>query len=257
MNKFFKAILVASMISSVAYAAPDTKAAAPAIDPNMKKAIDIYLDSEQGQEKIGLATQAYFRRLQEKMKMDQEKKMEQEVEAQFKNPINIEIGKSPVKGPANAKVTIIEFSDFQCPYCTRGRSTIEQVLKAYPNDVKVAFKNLPLPFHDQAMPAAKAALAAGKQNKFWEMHDALFDNQANLNDKLYEEQAKKLGLNVEQFKKDLASPDIEKQIKEDMEIAAKHQFQGTPGFVVGGVAVKGAYPFEHFKKIIDRKISGK
>lgn len=224
-------------------------------DTDFEKAIDKYLTSEKGQEKVGLATQSYFKKLQEKMMKDQEAKLETEREEQFKNPKSIDIGKSPVKGPENAKVTIVEFSDFQCPYCTRGRSTMDEVMKMYPKDVKLVFKNLPLEFHDKALPAAKAALAAHKQGKFWEMHDVLFDKQDKLSDAMFLEEAKNLGLNVEQFKKDMASKEIEDQIKGEVDAARKLGFQGTPGFLVNGVAVKGAYPAAEFKKIIDRWIA--
>ncbi|MCB0317866.1 MAG: thioredoxin domain-containing protein [Bdellovibrionales bacterium] len=147
---------------------------------------------------------------------------------------------------------MVEFSDFQCPYCKRGADTMAEVLKAYPNDVNLVFKNLPLPFHKQAGPAAKAALAAGKQGKFWEMHDRLFNNQQRLSAGFYEEQAKDLGLDVEKFKTDLNDPELEKQLKADMDLAQKHGISGTPGFFVNGVEVRGAMPVDHFKGIIDR-----
>lgn len=217
-----------------------------------EKAMEQYLKTPKGQETLGQAVEGYFRKRQEEARKKQEQRAAAQMEEQFKNPVKIPIGNSPVKGPKNAKVTIVEFSDFQCPYCARGRITIEQVLKAYPNEVKVVFKNLPLPFHKNAMGAAKAALAAAKQGKFWEMHDELFKNQRNLSQDFYIKTAQKLGLNVEKFKKDMNSPEIKKQIDEDMALARKHGIRGTPGFFVGGVAVKGAYPFEHFKKIIDR-----
>ena len=107
-------------------------------------------------------------------------------------------------------------------------------------------------FHKQAKPAAAAALAAGEQGKFWEMHDALFNNQRSLSPTFYEEQAEKLGLDVDKFKKDMESEAIQKQIDEDVKLAGKHGISGTPGFFVNGVAVKGAYPLDHFKKIVDR-----
>jgi protein-disulfide isomerase len=131
------------------------------------------------------------------------------------------------------------------------------VLKAYPNDVKIVFKNLPLAFHNEAEPAAKAALAAGKQGKFWEFHDELFANQQKLGDAFYEDTAKKLGLKVDQWKKDLASPEIEAAVKADKNEADRLEVRGTPGFFVNGVRVAGAYPFEHFKLIVDRLLAEK
>lgn len=236
-------------------AAPQTYA--ETTDQDFEKLIDKYLSTDKGQERIGKAMETYFQKRQQDAKKKEEEQVAAQLEDQFKNPVKIEIGKSPVRGPADAKVTVIEFSDFQCPYCSRGKSTMDELMAAYPKDVKIVFKNLPLPFHDQAAPAAKAALAAGKQGKFWEMHDALFANQRALNADFFTEQAKTLGLNLEQFKKDMDSPEIDAQIKEDSALASKNGISGTPGFFVNGVAVKGAYPLDHFKKIVDRWLTGK
>lgn len=219
-------------------------------DRDFEAAIGKYLKTDAGQEAIGNAIQSYS------MKM-REKAMTEEFERQFANPVAIDVGNSPVRGPAGAKVTIVEFSDFQCPFCSRGKNTMEEVMKKYPNDVKVAFKNLPLPMHPEAMPAAKAALAANKQGKFWEMHDALFNNQGALGSAFYEQKAKELGLNLEKFKADMNAKETEDAIKADMELGNKNGIQGTPGFFVNGIAVKGAYPVDHFAKIIDRLLTKK
>lgn len=244
-RRIFLSVVAAGLLGATVY----TDAHA---DAKFDKQIEAYLETERGKEQIGKAMEAYMQERQIRARKQAEEQANAELERQFKNPVKIEAGNSPAKGPANAKVTIIEFSDFQCPYCSRGKETMEQVLAAYPNDVKVVFKNLPLPFHQQAVPAAKAALAAGKQGKFWEMHDKLFDNQQKLSPAYYDEAAKELGLDLDKFKKDMASPEIEKQIEEDKALAAKNEIQGTPGFFVNGVAVKGAYPLDHFKMIIDR-----
>ena len=129
---------------------------------------------------------------------------------------------------------------------------MEAVAKQYPNDVKIVFKHFPLPFHNEAEPASRAAWAAQQQGKFWEYHEELFKNQDKLGSEYYVELAKSMKLDVEKFKKDMASEAAAKQIKTDMEIGQKNGIQGTPGFFVNGVAVKGAYPPEHFKGIIDR-----
>ncbi|MBN8548843.1 MAG: thioredoxin domain-containing protein [Deltaproteobacteria bacterium] len=235
--------------------------AAMAETPKANKAFEdsmtSYLASDSGQAAVGKAVEEYFKKRQSEARKQQEEQASAAMEEQFKNPVKIDVGSSPVIGPADAKVTIIEFSDFQCPYCKRGYDTMKEIEQAYPKDVRIAFKNLPLPFHPHAKPAAMAALAAGKQGKFWEFHDALFENQADLGDKLYEATAQKLGLNMEKWKKDMASPEVAKQIEDDMAVGAKNGIQGTPGFFVNGVAVKGAYPASHFKMIIDRWLSGK
>jgi protein-disulfide isomerase len=225
-------------------------------DAKFDKQIEDYLATDKGKEQLGKALESYMMAKQANARKQAEDQAEADVERQFKNPVKIDIGKSPVRGPENAKVTIIEFSDFQCPYCSRGKETIDQVMKAYPSDVKVVFKNLPLPFHQQAEPSAKAALAAQKQGKFWEFHDELFGNQGKLSPEFLEETAKKLGLDMDKFKKDMADPAVMAQINEDKALAAKNDIQGTPGFFVNGVAVKGAYPFDHFKMIIDRWLKG-
>jgi protein-disulfide isomerase len=230
-------------------------ASAEMSDEEFAKKFAVYLESEKGKELLGGAVESYFKEKQDNARKAQADRQKADLEQQFKNPIKIPVGNSPVKGPADAKVTIVEFSDFQCPYCTKGMKVMEEILKAYPKDVRIVFKNLPLPFHKQAEPAARAALAAGKQGKFWEMHDALFENQKKLNSAFYEELATKLGLNMDQFKKDYESEDLKKAVKDDAELAKEHGIRGTPGFFVNGVAVKGAYPFDHFKGIIDRWLS--
>ena len=131
---------------------------------------------------------------------------------------------------------------------------MDEVLKNYPDQVKVVFKNLPLSFHQQAKPAAIAALAAGRQGKYWEMHDALFANQQRLGeeDKLFTELATKIGLNLEKFQKDIKDEVVAKQIEADLAQASKLSIFGTPGYFVNGVQVKGAQPFPQFKLVIDR-----
>jgi protein-disulfide isomerase len=253
-RKFFInfAVLCLSVSLSVVAGAEHPQASkAPAIDEKQfETLIEKYLDSTKGQDKILSVLQSAARR-------QQEEAQKKETENQFKNRAQIDIGSSPFKGPADAKITIVEFSDFQCPHCKRGAQTMEEVMEAYPNQVKLVFKNIPLQFHKQAMPAAKAALAAAKQGKFWEMHDMLFENQGSLGDAFYVEAATKLGLDVEKFKTDMASPEVEAQVKADQEQGEKNGIQGTPGFFVNGVAVKGAYPLDHFKGIIDRLLAEK
>ena len=112
------------------------------------------------------------------------------------------------------------------------------------------YKNLPLPFHPEAMPSAKAALAAGRQGKFYEYHDKLFENQTQLGEALYVKLAQELGLNMGKFNADRNNPEIEAQIKADQAQANSLGFNGTPGFAVNGVKVLGAYPQEHFEKVI-------
>ena len=226
-------------------------------DAEFAKAFEKYLASEAGQKKIGASVKTYFTQEQNRARADQAKAREKKMEDQFNNPLKVDIGNSPTKGPKNAKVTVVEFSDFECPYCKRGADTVEQILKEYPKDVKVVFKNLPLSFHKNAKPAAIAALAAGKQGKYWEMHDELFKKQRGLTADYFLASAKTIGLNVDQFKKDLADESLAKQVADDEAGARKLGITGTPGFVVNGVLLEGAQPLPAFKKVIDRWLAKK
>ena len=187
----------------------------------------------------------------EKYEKEAAKKQE---EAEFNKllaeKVDVEIGNSPVKGDKKAQYTIIAFSDFQCPFCKRGDDTIKEVIKKHEGHIKYVFKHFPLSFHPESAPASKAAWAAGKQDKFFEYHDKLFENQTKLGEELYVQIAKDLGLNLEKFNKDRASEDAQKQIDADMKAAQAIGVQGTPGFVLNGVKILGAYSVEHFEKVI-------
>lgn len=236
-------------------------ASAEISEKDFTAAMEKFLQTDSGMSKLGEATEKYFQKKQQLAMKDQEAKAKSELEDQFKNPVKIDVGSSPVKGNASAKVTVIEFSDFQCPYCKRGHDTMDELLAAYPNDVKLVFKHYPLPFHKQAEPAARAAWAAQQQGKFWEFHDALFKTQEKLNDaasaeQLFNDTAKTLGLDLTKFKADMSSEAAAKAVKTEAEQGAKNGIQGTPGFFVNGVAVKGAYPVSHFKEIVERWLKG-
>jgi len=161
---------------------------------------------------------------------------------------------SPTKGPATAKVTIVLWSDFQCPFCSRVEPTMKQILDTYGKDIRYVWKNQPLPFHNQAMPAAIAAMAAGNQGKFWEMHDKMFANQQALNDSSYEQWAKELGLNIAKWKADVANPATKAKVEADSKYGSQVGADGTPTFYINGREVSGAMPFESFKTIIDEEI---
>ncbi|MEL7370905.1 MAG: thioredoxin domain-containing protein [Myxococcota bacterium] len=162
---------------------------------------------------------------------------------------------TPYKGGESPLVTIVEFSDYQCPFCSRVNPTIAQVQKTYGDKVQIRFRNLPLGFHKRAKPAAKAALAAHKQGKFWPMHDKLFANQKALEDADLEKYASELGLNMERFKTDLKSPEIDSWVSKDTVDAGKYGARGTPTLFVNGVPVRGAMPFASFKQVIDKEIA--
>jgi protein-disulfide isomerase len=164
------------------------------------------------------------------------------------------VGNSPVKGSANAKVTIIQFSDFQCPFCSRVEPTLTDLEKDYGKDVRVVWKNNPLPFHPNAMPAAEAAMAAAEQGKFWEMHAKLFGDQQHLDPQTYEKYATELGLNMGRYKAAIEGHKFQQQIKDDQALAEKFGARGTPSFFINGHPLRGAQPKEAFKQVIDKEI---
>jgi len=161
-------------------------------------------------------------------------------------------GASLIKGEKTASVTIVEFSDFQCPFSKRFHTVILDVLKAYPKDVKFIFKNFPLGFHQNAKPAAKATLAAAEQGKYWEMVELIFENQASLSAEKFVELAGQLKLNVEKFKNDLQQKDAqyEKMIQDDMSLGMSVEVPGTPTFYLNGKKTR-ARDLETFKSEID------
>jgi protein-disulfide isomerase len=161
------------------------------------------------------------------------------------------------KGVETAPVTIVEYSDFQCPFCGRVVPSLDKLFKAYPDKIRIIFKQYPLSFHANARPAAKAALAAGRQGKFWEMHDLLFANQTALSDANYLAWAKQLNLDLDQFKKDLSDPALETQIAADEKEARGFGISGTPSFVINGTKYVGAYPYERFEQIIKAELEKK
>jgi protein-disulfide isomerase len=169
---------------------------------------------------------------------------------------DIEVGKSPVRGAKDAKVTLVEFSDFQCPYSQRVQPLIRDLLKAYPDDLRHVYKNLPLRFHKQARPAAKACLAAGMQGKFWEMQALVFKNPRKLSDEDLKKYAKKTGLDVEQFEEDFKGKEVEKLIEKDLAEAKKASVTGTPTLFLNGKRVRSRSE-EAMKKEIDRLMEEK
>ena len=163
----------------------------------------------------------------------------------------VEVGKAPVRGDEDAAITIVEWSDFQCPFCDRATPTLAKIEEHYGSKVRLAFKHFPLSIHPQAAGAHAAAEAAHRQGKFWEMHDKIFENQRDLAPATFERYAAELGLDVERFKRDVASADVKKRIDEDMRQAQKLGVSGTPSFFINGRFLSGAQPFENFKQVID------
>jgi protein-disulfide isomerase len=166
-----------------------------------------------------------------------------------------EIKGAPTRGGKKALVTMVEFSDFQCPFCARVQPTLERLLKEYQGDVRVAWRDLPLPFHDKAAPAAIAARAAGRQGKFWELHDLLFAHQQELDSASIAGHAEKLGLDMAKFRADLADESLARAVAADGAMAARLGARGTPSFFVNGTFLSGAQPYETFKERIDAELA--
>jgi protein-disulfide isomerase len=163
----------------------------------------------------------------------------------------------PVRGSKKAPVTVVLFSDFQCPFCSRIEPTLDQVQKTYGDKVKVVWKHQPLPMHAQAEPAAEAAEAAREQGKFWEMHDKLFQNQQALSPTAYSQYAKELGLDMAKFEAARQSGRGRARIQEDQAVAGRVGASGTPTLFVNGERIVGAVPFEQIKAAIDRQLARK
>jgi protein-disulfide isomerase len=163
----------------------------------------------------------------------------------------------PVRGNPKAKVTVVLFSDFQCPFCARVGPTLEQLEKEYGDKVRIAWKHQPLGFHPNALPAAEAAEAAREQGKFWPMHDRLFAAQRELSPDTYRRLAKELGLDLKRFEASLQSGRARARIQEDQAIASRVGAGGTPTMFVNGERVVGAVPYEQLKAVVERQLAAR
>ena len=166
--------------------------------------------------------------------------------------VDIDVNGSPFKGPADAPVTLTLFTDFECPYCRQIIPLLEEVLQKNPKTVKLSFKNLPLKFHKQAEPSAKAALAAHEQGKFWPFHDRLFAEQ-KLSEDLIKKIAQDIKLDMAQFEKDRESPQIESKLQKDILDAQTAGVTGTPTVFINGRTPRQRSP-EGFQAIIDDEL---
>lgn len=161
---------------------------------------------------------------------------------------------APAFGPSDAKVTVVVFSDFQCPFCARGARTVKALEKKYGKDLRVVFKNQPLPRHGQARVAAAAALAAQEQGKFWALHDWFFSVDARYDREAILEEVGKLGMDAGRVASELDSGVFEARISADQAEAEKLGVQGTPTFFINGLRVTGAQPLETLSGIIDAEL---
>jgi protein-disulfide isomerase len=167
------------------------------------------------------------------------------------------VASDPVRGNAAAKVTIIEFSDYQCPFCARVNPTLDMVRTFYGDKVKIVFKDYPLPNHAEAPKAAEAARCAGEQNKYWEMHDAMFANQRSLQLPVLKQSARAIGLDGTAFDACLDSGKHAAAVQAGIELGNKVGVNSTPSLYINGRPLIGAQPFEVFKQVIDEELARK
>jgi len=175
------------------------------------------------------------------------------------NVVQIDLEDDAVKGSANAPVTIVEFSDYECPFCGRHYTdTLPKIISNYVDTgkVKIVFKDFPLDFHPNAQKAAEAAECAGEQGKYWEMHDELFDNKINYGIDNLKQYAKNIGLNSGKFDKCLDSGDMADEVKADLSAGQGYGVSGTPANFVNGKLISGACPYSAFQDAIEAELEG-
>lgn len=220
----------------------DPKILAEAIEKNPAEIID--------------ALQKAARAAQEDLSKKREEEEKKKLEESFDKPLVAKIREDEaIRGTKGAPITVIEYTDFECPFCARGFETVNQLLKQYEGKIQFVLKHLPLSFHEQAMPAAQyyEAIRLQDPKKAFAFHDEVFKNQRKLkNGKAFlEATAKQVGADMARLKKDVDSDAVKARIEEDMKEAAEFGMQGTPGFLVNGVPVRGAYPIDHFNQLIE------
>ncbi|MGI5863714.1 MAG: DsbA family protein [Myxococcales bacterium] len=206
-----------------------------------------FLQARAGQEQGRAAVMAYLDELKSKANL----------QITLPEPRIKVAAEGPSKGPADAPVTIVEFSDFQCPFCSRAAKTADQVMANYAGKVRLVFRDFPLPFHEQAPKASEAGLCANEQGKFWEMHDEMFSAQDKLSVDDLKAAAKKLGLDSAKFDACLDSNKYAEQVKKNTEDGKEAGVQGTPAFFINGRLLSGAQPYEEFKRVIDEELAKK
>lgn len=192
--------------------------------------------------------------------VEAQKRKEAEAKAladSFKNPLKPDIRKDEsFRGKESAPITLVEYSDFECPYCARGYNTVMELLEKYKGKIRFVYKHLPLSFHPQAMISSQyyEAIRLQSEEKAFEFHDQIYKNQSKLRtgEAFLKKLAKDLKVNMTKLAKDVQSKEVKERIEADIAEANKFGFQGTPGFILNGVPVKGAYPLSHFEGIIEK-----
>lgn len=170
----------------------------------------------------------------------------------------VPVDDDPAIGPEDAPITIVEFSDYECPYCRKWHSEVFAKLQdEYPQQVRLVYRDFPLSsIHANAAPAAEAANCANEQGKFWPFHEKLFSMELGLSDEAYQKYATSLGLNVQSFQECMESNRYEAEVQADYQFASDLGVRSTPTFFINGIAIVGAQPFDVFKQVIDKELAG-
>lgn len=263
--KKFAVILMSSLLFSIplSSSAKDLKDEVRAILKNNPSIIIDVINENPRIFMDALQNAAKKARAHQEANRDQEEA--RQMERAMANPLKAKIrSDEAIRGTRNAPITIVEYSDFQCPYCVRGSKTVEALMKKYKGKIQFIYKHLPLSFHDKAKITAQyyEALRMQSNNLAFKFHDAVFEDISKLKkgESYLKSLAKNVGANMSQLKRTLKNKksDIDARIQEDINEASKFGFNGTPGFLVNGVPVKGAYPITHFdliiKKLQERKL---
>lgn len=223
---------------------PTQSTAGNSVDPKLKEQVlQVIRENPQA---ILDSVQAYQQERQQSLKAAQESFFQ----AMKTNPKSA-IGDSPTTGSAAQQIVLLEFSDFQCPFCARAYDTVKQFMAKHEDKVTLAYKHFPLTsIHPQALPAAKAAWAAQQQGKFWEYYGALFEGQKELGEPLYGSIAQKLNLKLDKFNTDRNSPAAEAAIQKDVQLAQQLGIEGTPFFIMNGQTFSGAIELSEMESIL-------
>ncbi len=172
----------------------------------------------------------------------------------LEDPVAIPTGGAPVRGPEDAVVTVVEFSDFQCPYCSLAVAKLNALLDSYPGKIKLVFKQFPLDMHSQAALAAAAAVAAHRQGKFWPMHDALFAHRRELSRPVILSLAQTVGLDMQRFQADLDSAETKATVARDMQDGDRAGVEGTPSVFINGRKYNGQLDLAAIRPVIDEEL---
>jgi protein-disulfide isomerase len=261
MNKISLAVIVGALLLTAGCDSNDDQFKQK-VTTVLKENPEIIFDAikERPMEFVGVlqvAMDAAKQELAEKTKESEEEALKQLVEKHLAEPLQPAIREDEaIRGSKSAPLVLVEYSDFECPFCSRGYSVVSELMERYGDQLQFVYKHLPLSFHQHAMTAAKyyEALRLQDQEKAFAFHDELFANQAGLQqgDSFLKATAKKVGADMKKLAADIESDKVKQRIAEDVKEAESFGFNGTPAFTLNGIPVLGAYPVEHFEMLIGK-----